>query len=243
MSSGIYSAMSGAVARMNRLDTISDNISNSRTAGFKGGQNVFEGILERTQTGIETRGINLTEVRQGFTDFSQGALTPTGVGTHLAIEGEGFFRVRGMAGEDFYTRQGNFHLNGLGQLVNADGLNVLDDGGQPIVLPSPDVEIDERGRVNAGGGDFRQIAVVAFADQAGLERRGDGLFALNGNAPAPQAVAAPVVHQGKIEEANINMMAEMVRMVEANRAFEACQRMMKTFDDLSSKANEIGLLG
>lgn len=242
MSSGIYSAMSGAVARMNRMDTISDNLSNSRTAGFKGGQSTFEGILERTQAGIETRGINLAEVRQGFTDFGQGALTPTGVGTHLGIEGEGFFRVRGADGEDLYTRQGNFNLNSLGQLVNGAGMNVLDDAGQPIVLPSPDVEIDERGRVNVGG-DFRQIAVVAFADQAGLERRGDGLFAANGNGPGPQPVAAPVVHQGKIEESNVNMMAEMVHMVEANRAFEACQRMMRTFDDLSSKANEIGLLG
>ena len=243
MSSGLYSAMSGAMARMNLMDTISDNMSNSRTAGFKGGESAFEGILERTRTGVEIRGINLTEVRQGFTNFGQGALTPTGIGTHLAIEGEGFFRVRGADGEEFYTRQGNFNLNSLGQLVNGAGMNVLDDAGQPIVLPSPDVEIDERGRVSVGEGDFRQVAIMGFADLGSLERRGDGLFVPTGNAPEPQAVAEPVVHQGKIEESNVNMMAETVRMVEANRAFEACQRMMRTFDDLSSKANEIGLLG
>ena len=62
MSSGLYSAMSGAMARMKLMDTISDNLSNVKTVGFKRGQDAFAGILEQAQTGREIKGINFTEI-------------------------------------------------------------------------------------------------------------------------------------------------------------------------------------
>ncbi len=243
MSSGLYSAMSGAMARMKLMDTISDNLSNVKTVGFKRGQDAFAGILEQAQTGREIKGINFTEIKQGFTDFDQGMFNRTGVSTHLGIEGEGFFKVRDDNGNEFYTRQGNFHVDRVGNLKTASGMDVIGDDRRPILLPRSNVEIDERGMANLGNGELKKIPLFQFEDKSQLARRGNGLFIPVSEDVTPKIVEEPRIYQGQLEEANVNMMIEMARMMEANRAFEACQRMMKTFDDLSSKANDIGLVG
>ena len=107
MNRGTYVALSGALVRQQMMDTISHNLANNQTVGFKKGQAVFKIMLEQAQTGEALERVNLADIEEGFTDFSQGTLSPSGVPTHMAIQGEGFFKVQDDAGNIFYTRQGS----------------------------------------------------------------------------------------------------------------------------------------
>ncbi|PLX84477.1 MAG: flagellar basal-body rod protein FlgF [Desulfuromonas sp.] len=241
MSSGVYGVLSGAKARMQMLDTISDNLSNAQTVGFKKGQAVFEARLEAARSGLAARGVDYARIEEGFTDFTQGALSRTNVPLHLAIDGEGFFKVQDAGGSVFYTRQGNLRLDTGGGLLTADGLQMLDDEGRPIALPRPDVEIDEEGNVFLDDGEMKKIPLYTFDDLSILKRQGGGMFVAD-PAAVEQRVAEPRIYRGQLEDANINLMQEMGQMVDSMRVFEACQKMLKTYHDLAGKANELGIV-
>lgn len=242
MSSGLYSALSGATARLQLMDTISDNLANLKTAGFKKGINRFESLLDEAKAGPAATGVNYSRLEEGFSDFGQGPLIKTGVPMHLGIEGEGFFKARDEAGNILYTRQGIMRRDTAGNLLTGSGLQVLDESGQPLNLPGENLTIDERGNASTEGGGVVRIPLFAFDNPADMQRVGSGLFAA---APGAQdrLVAEPQIHQGQIEESNVSMMEETTRMMEALRAFEACQKMMKTYDTLAAKADEIGSVG
>ncbi|MEZ4598779.1 MAG: flagellar hook basal-body protein [Syntrophotaleaceae bacterium] len=241
MSSGKYSALSGAMTRLKMMDSISDNLANSKTVGFKKSQVAFEAQLADAMA-VRGDGIfSLTDIKEGFTDHSQGPFTRTEVPTHVAIDGEGFFKVRDIEGNIFYTRQGNFHLDG-GILTTALGMQVLGDNGKPIVLTSPDVVIDERGNIQIEGGEAIKLPIYAFSDDSVVERKGGGLFTVGEEdiKEFEELVTDPQIIQGQIEDSNVNMMQEMGRMIEATRAFEACQKALKNFTTLDNKAIELG---
>jgi flagellar basal body rod protein FlgG len=242
MSSGIYSALSGAKARMEMLDTISDNLSNFKTAGFKKGQAIFETMLQEAGSGPKAAGVVFTELKGGFTDFGQGPLIRTGVPLHLGIEGEGFFKIRDQAGNFLYTRQGSFRRDFENNLVTGSGLAVVDEAGKPINLPGSDFEIDEQGNVTLESGEVKRIPLFTFGDNSRMVRLGTGSFS-----PAAgeqdRLVEKSKIYQGQLEESNVKIMEEMGRMMEATRAFEASQKMLKTFDSLAAQADELGSVG
>ncbi len=142
----MYSGASGLDAESDALAVIGNNVSNSNTVGFKESRAVFENVMgaavgSPTATGS---GVKMTSAQQ---DFTQGTLTTTGQPTDLALSGDGFFVVNGSVGGvtgNFYTRDGQTHLDNTGALVNTDGLplqgyQVLPNGQMssqvgPIVL-------------------------------------------------------------------------------------------------------------
>lgn len=242
MSSGLYSAVSGAVSRLRMMDTISDNMSNGQTAGFKKGGVSFEALLEQPRRAGAARGIDYARIKDGFSDFSQGGLTRTGIPMQLGIEGEGFFKVRDNAGGVFFTRQGNLRRDPEGALRTAQDMKVLDEDGQPLIFSSDQVVIDEEGMAHLPEGGQVRVPIYSFPETTVLERLGGGLF----RAPEPKAatqVQEPRIYQGYLEDSNVNTMQEMGRMMEALRVFEACQKMMKNYRELDGKAIEIGSLG
>jgi flagellar basal-body rod protein FlgF len=241
MSSGIYSALSGAKARMEVLDTISHNMANMKTSGFKKGRTVFEAVLSEAQSGNGTTGVNFTKLHEGFSDFSSGLITGTDQPFDMAISGEGFFKVRDEQGNFFYTRQGNFNPNAEGNLVAAGGFKLLAEGGEPIIVEGSNVTIDEDGTIRTASGTSQKIPLYQVADETQLERISGSLFALKGSEAT--LMENPKVLQGSIEESNVNIMQEMARMVEAMRVFETSQRAIKTYDNLAAKVNELGTLG
>lgn len=242
MSSGFYSAVSGATSRLQMMDTISDNLGNSRTAGFKKGGVSFQALLEQPLRSRDARGVDYTKIKGGFSDFSQGGLTRTDIPLQLAIEGEGFFQVQDDSGQSFFTRQGNLRRDLSGNLVTPQGMKVLGEDGRPLLLTSGDVIIDEGGMVLLPEGEKLRIPIYTVPDENGLERLGGGLFKAR-NPAAATMLENPRVYQGYLEDSNVNAMQEMVRMMEALRVFEACQKVMKKYRDMGSKINEIGTVG
>ncbi|APG27338.1 hypothetical protein A7E78_05460 [Syntrophotalea acetylenivorans] len=245
MSSGQYSALSGALTRMKLMDSISDNLSNNKTVGFKKSRVVFEAKLAAAQNLHSNAALSLTRAKEGLTDYGQGPLVRSGVPTHVAIDGPGFFKVQEDADTVCYTRQGNFRLDELGTLVNGAGMKVLGEDGKPILLDNPDVLINEMGNIQLADGGVKPLPLYTFDDQAVMQRKGGGLFSVSKEdiQDYEQRVLEPRILQGQIEDSNVNMMQEMGKMIETMRAFEACQKMLKNYNTLAEKSIQIGKIG
>lgn len=127
--SSMNSGVSGLKAESEALGVTGDNIANVNTSGFKAQRAVFEdvlghSILAGTSTGLPGSGVRVGDIQQMFT---QGTLSNTGVSTDVALNGDGFFVVKGTVdgvSSDFYTRAGEFVINKDGKLTNTQGLKV-----------------------------------------------------------------------------------------------------------------------
>ncbi|MBW1776895.1 MAG: flagellar basal-body rod protein FlgF [Deltaproteobacteria bacterium] len=241
MGSGIYSALSGSIAKIQKLDTAVNNLANAGNIGYKASRLSFEALIqERLQNSIGV-GMNYCRTASRFIDFSQGVLQRTGRRLDLAIEGDGFFKVAGPEGF-FYTRRGNFTLDEQGALVTADaGMQVVGENG-PVNLPHTDVHIDGRGRVTANGMPVGKIGIYGISDVRSLIQRPDGLFALDGNAKEKNAGNGRIL-QGALEGSNVSPLQLAVELIEIQRAYAAYLQTMKVYSHLGGKAIEIGRIG
>ncbi len=254
MNGGMYSALSGNLSAMERLDVIANNLANVNTAGFKKDRLAFESVLAGNLNPPavppgQTADPVLLKARM-VTDQSPGALVQTGNQLDVALQGDGFFVVRTPDGGTAYTRQGSFRLAADGTLVTASGYPLLSrEERQPIKLDVADQPgggkpvIDNQGNITLNGAAAGSLAIVDFPKPYQLAKEGDTLFV-----PAPGSGAVPqdsgpttTVVQGSLEQSNVDAVAEMVQMVEANRFFETCQRVVRNFSDIASKAaNDLG---
>lgn len=244
MNSGMYAAVSGNLAAMRRLDIISNNLANVNTAGFKKDKMSFEGLLAGA--------VNPPAVPQGTTadpilqkenvyiDYSSGPISQTGNPLDLALDGDGFFAVTTPDGTA-YTRQGNFRMSADGTLVTSDGYPVLGQGGA-IRIQGNRVEIDAKGLVTVDGTPAGTISLVDFEKPYNLTKVGSTLFVPADQQEARQS-GTTQVRQGHLEGSNVESISEMVQMIETNRYFEACQRVIRGYDDMAAKAaNDLGKL-
>lgn len=243
MNSGMYPAISGSLAAMRRLDIISNNLANVNTPGYKKDKMTFEGLLAGNA--------NPPSVPQGKTadpilqkeniyiDYSGGTTTQSGNPLDLALAGDGFFAVSTPEGTA-YTRQGNFRTSADGKLVTVDGFEVQGAGGAPISIKGSRVEIDAKGVVTVDGVQSGTIAVMDFAKPYALTKVGNALFVPSDPQAAPETGLAQI-QQGHLEGSNVESISEMVQLIETNRYFEACSKVIKGFDDITAKAAaEIG---
>lgn len=244
MNSGLYAALSGSLAAMQRLDVISNNLANANTPGFKGDRLQFESVLANTKNPTLAAG-NLTDLpvfsgEKFFTDYSAGPLKQTGNTLDVALDGDGFFVVNTPQGKA-YTRQGSFQRDATGKLVTGDGYEV--QGRGPITIAGGRVDIDGKGGVLVDGVPAGTLEVVDFPKPYALEKIGNGLFIPADPQVAPQAVTTASVKQGFIEESNVNVVTEMARMIETSRYFDSCQKVIRSYDDIAAKAaNDLGKL-
>lgn len=254
MNGGMYSALSGNLAAMQRLDVIASNLANVNTSGFKKDRLAFESVLAGTRNPPavppnQTADPVLLQGRM-LTDHSSGAMMQTGNPLDMALQGDGFFVVSTPDGVA-YTRQGHFRLSGDGTLVTANGYPVLSGAGQqPIRIDAAGQAgggkpvVDHQGNITLNGEAIGSLAIVDFPKPYQLTKIAGTLFvpaADADNGAAPQAASAlTTVAQGALEQSNVDSISEMVQMVEASRFFESCQRVVRNYDDMAAKAvNEL----
>jgi flagellar basal-body rod protein FlgF len=243
----MYSALSGAVATVQNLEMISNNLANVNNAGFKKEESHFEALYHSQLQRTFGEGINYNRVSRMSTDFSQGDYKRTDGKLDLAIEGEGFFKV---AGEDgfLYTRKGNFQLQEDGSLVTPSGHQVVGENG-PISLPtsqvtinqegSVQVTVDRDGTIQGENGSIGRISVYDVPDRAALEKRGDNLWSYRGQGRDSVNTDANL-RQGYLETSNVEPMREMTELIRTKRLFQAYQKNLKAYGDMAKQANEIG---
>ncbi|MDX2494459.1 MAG: flagellar hook basal-body protein [Desulfuromusa sp.] len=241
MSSGKYGAISGAVARMQMLENISEHLAAAKTPGYKKGMVTFEAKLGEATSGLATKGTNYSRLTEQEIDFTPGHIEFSGDPLDLAINGDGFFQIQRPDGNFGYARKGNFQLNGEGQLVDTNGLPVMGAGGGEIILPHLDVDIGPDGTIWAGQERIGQVGLFQFADTSILRRAGGEMFQPIDDTQ-PELHTDPQIVQKNLEASNIDMMKTMVRMTSNLRAFEATQKALKIYSDMGAKAAEIGLV-
>jgi flagellar basal-body rod protein FlgG len=225
MERGLYIAASGMLTEQVRQDLISHDLANGETPGYKADRVVTksfgEFMLSNANTGQAIGPLGLgARIESQVTDLTPGPLRETGEPTDFAVEGEGFFAVRG-AGGVRYTRDGQFRVSSAGTLITAAGDDVLGPNGQPI-------KVGADGTVGA--------SEVGVTNLTTAKRQGDNIFT-----GAPSGAGPGTVRVGALEGSAVDPITTMVDMLGSLRAFEAGQRVITTIDStLQKAANQVG---
>lgn len=237
---GMYISGEGAAAQAQRLEVIANNMANVDTAGFKQDVPTFQArfseAIQKGQAQAGDRSINDigggVKIMNVQTDHSMGQLKRTGNDLDLAINGNGFFHIRGDDGQQYLSRAGDFALDTRGRLVTQNGHRpVLDQQGSEIQLSnnlpfsiSPDGFISQAGTIHALGlsqpESFNELTKV-----------GNNLFKPTGNVK-PLELSERNVKQGYLEMSGASPVREMMAMIETTRAFEANSKMIQNQDSM-----------
>jgi len=231
----------GMINDMHRLNTISNNLANTGTVGFKRQIPVnrsFETTLDQqigTNREISGSGLPVGAAQiKNVIDPSSGPLKYTGNSFDVAIEGEGFFEVNTKYG-NLYTRQGALSIDASGKLTTSSGDAIMGTAGE-IRVTHGDPRIDKQGRIWEKDKQIGQLKVISFDSPEALKKVGSGLYSA-GNSPGRELESEKIrVRQGYLEASNVVMMNEMVQMIETMRHFETSQRVIKSYDDLLDNA-------
>jgi flagellar basal-body rod protein FlgF len=232
-------AASGLHARMEALDLVANNLANATTGGFKLDREFYSLFSAGDESGLEgDSGTKLPVIQKQWTDFTQGALQPTGNPLDLALSGKGFFVVTGPSGP-LYTRSGSFKLSPAGALTTIDGFTVQATGGQSIQTQSQaPLDVAPDGTVTQEGAAIGQLRVVDFQDRSVLQKVGNSNFGVTDAKVKPLPATAVTVEQGKIENSNVAPAESAVRLVELSRQFEMLQKAISIATDMSKKGIE-----
>lgn len=244
-----YVAGTAMATQSDRMDVLTNNITNVDTTGYKSdkllSRSFSDVLIERlndpyiisatNQIGYENDGIHIDEI---VTDFSQGGFEETARLSDLGLEGTGFFVVETPDG-DMYTRDGNFFVDANGDLVTSDGYYVQGENGH-IHVGTSDFSVDGQGNVTVDGETVNTISLVTFDDLTGLRKQGDNLYT-NYTNQAVRTATDVEVKQGYLETSNVDTATEMVRMMELTRSFSFNQRVLSMVDQtLDKTVNEVG---
>lgn len=231
MTDGAEKIASGLNGLMQQLESVSHNVANANTAGFKKRVTTFQQEYQKHLEALEgERSLRSNPIQTLQTvDFSQGALIQTDRPLDLGLEGKGFLTVQTADGP-LYTRNGCIQINELGQLTDLSGRILAGENG-PINLPPGEgegnLQISLDGAVLSGGAEVGKLSLVDFGDQEGrLSPAGMGVFA----APAdlqPTPAGGLKVRQGYQEESNVQMVGELVNMMTLSRLYEANMNVLR----------------
>lgn len=231
MTEAAQTIASGLNSLMQQLDSVSHNVANAGTSGYKRQVTSFHLEYEKyldAMNGDSTLNNNPIQAEQRV-DFSQGVLRETQRALDLGLDGKGFLVVESPDGT-LYTRNGCIQINELGQLVDLNGYIVAGENG-PINLPptlnEADLSISSDGAISGGGGTIGKLRLVDFgADEDRLIPAGMGVF----QAPSdlrPSPAEKLKVRQGYQEGSNVKMVEEMVSMITLSRLYEANMNILR----------------
>jgi flagellar basal-body rod protein FlgG len=260
MMRSLWISKTGLDAQQMQLDTISHNLANVSTNGYKRSHAQFEDLLyqnlrqagaQETQQNTVPAGLQVgTGVRPVGTarNFSQGNLNRTENPLDMAINGHGFFQVQMPDGTTAYTRDGALRVDAQGQLVtangqpvnpaitipaNATGLTVGADGVVTALVPG-----------NATPAQLGQLQLATFVNPAGLTPAGQNLFRETEASGAPTAGApglngSGTISQGFVETSNVNVVEELVTMIQTQRAYEINSKAIQTADQMLGRLSQL----
>jgi len=257
----LWIAKTGMEGQQSKLDSISNNLANVGTNGFKRGSVTFEDLMyqnlrqpgaassEQTQlpTGYQV-GLG-TQVVASTRSFSQGALQQTGNTYDLAIKGNGFFQVQMPDGTTGYTRDGSFQVNANGQIVTNEGYPL--QPGITIPANALSVTIGNDGTVQvttpgntASPQTVGQIQTASFVNPAGLDSLGSNLFAETAasgtpSTGSPNSSGLGAIQQGFVEGSNVNVVQELVDMIATQRAYELNSKAIQTSDQMLQRLGQL----
>lgn len=241
----------GLTSQQQALDIIANNIANVNTPGFKRSDVQFsEMIVQQTDPSNPSAALGAAPSLAGVHANSllalsdQGEIARTGRPLDLAIEGEGFFELMGPRGQVLLWRGGTLSVND-GVLSTSDGYALRAMIEVPANAAS--LQIDASGRVSALLSDdadpieLGQIMIVRPDNEAAIERLDGGLYALGDGGSLTEAIpgenGAGNLVQGAIEQSNVQLSDEMVRLMIVQRAYAASAQVLQAADQFTTIAN------
>ncbi len=262
MMRSLWTAASGMTGQQFNIDTISNNLSNVNTTGYKQVRADFEDLIYQTRriagtpatdetvvpTGIQVgHGVKVAATQRMFT---QGSLQNTGNESDIAIQGEGFFRILQIDGTYGYTRDGAFKIDSNAQLVTSNGNKVIPEVVLPEAYIHNTVAITQDGRISVKvpGSDepveVGQIQLYRFVNPAGLKSIGENTFKVTNASGDPIGGRPGFDGMGKVyhkflENSNVSVVREMVNMIVAQRAYELNSKAIQTSDSMLGIANNL----
>lgn len=249
---GIYTLVSYGKVLQRQMEAVANNLANVETAGYKEDQPSFQSVFARTfgspsqsdeelfthsehlppYTGVGNFFVTVADMGK---NLSQGRVRQTGEPLDMAlVNPEGYFSIATPQGERF-TRAGNFHLNQDKQLVTAEGFQVSGKEG-PILVDGNRLEIAGDGSVIVDGQPIGGLKIVTFPFPDRLQKLGNSLLAPVDAENNARILEDVNLVQGSLESSNVDSFKEMVRMIQANRAYSAMQRALTSADDLNQRA-------
>ena len=242
----LYVAMNGASETMRSQATVSHNLANINTAGFRAVQHAMEEVPV-AGPGLPTR-VNAIMTSRMW-DEASGAMQQTGQALDIAIQGEGWLAVQGPNGEEAFTRAGNLRVNATGLLETANGQLVLGNGGPISIPPFERLDIGGGGQISIvpigqkpdGLAEIDRLKLVNPPREA-LMRGDDGLFRRKDGA---DGIADPLIRiaSGQLEASNVNAATALVEMIELSRRFEMQVRSMSTAEKIDESAQRLMRMG
>jgi len=230
-------------AQQQRMDAVANDLANANTTGYKHQRVGFRDLVydqtgRSSAQGVRT-GSGAAAVDVGRA-FAQGTLQRTDRPLDVAIQGEGFLRVRLADGRDALTRDGGLHIDGNRRLTTSTGAFVQPAITVPEGVAEDQVSIGQDGTVLAAGNRIGRLDVVTVRSQAGLLSVGNNAFVTTPASGA--AVAAPratTLSQGALESSNTDMAEAMVSMIESQRAYQLTSKAIQTADQMMGIANQV----
>ncbi|ABX31076.1 flagellar basal body rod protein [Petrotoga mobilis SJ95] len=234
---GIYNATAGMLNSFAELNSISNNLANLNTVGYKKDFNLFKSVYEkeiRSYQNAQGKGEPIGNIYSSVVldevipNLEQGPLVETSGKLDFAIEGDGFFKIE-RNGNYFYTRNGEFSLSPENYLVTKSGDYVLDEENNPILVDLDNFFVDEEGNIS---GTNTRLNILNVEN---LNKYGENYFTGEELGQAGNFN----MRQGFLESSNVDALNEMIKMIEANRKFDILQKAVLTGDSLNAKLIEI----
>ena len=238
----IYTAMTGALHTLNQQATVSQNLANASTTGYRAETNTFRAVPVFGD-GLPTRAFVVDSTTGA--DFTPGAIQQTGRNLDIAVQGSGWITVQLENGEEAYTRQGNLQISASGILQTQSGLNVKGDTGLITAPPDSRITIAKDGTVSAVPitplpNNVIILDRIKLVDppENQLIKGDNGLFRLRAGGEA-NADAKVFLTSGALEESNVNIVHEMVSMIALARQFDMQMKILESAENNSQQASEI----
>jgi flagellar hook protein FlgE len=237
------------------LELIGNNIANVNTTGFKGSKASYtDSFSDTLKASSAAPGDAAVQVGTGVqlsnisTNYSQGALSTTGNATDLGISGNGFFVLQDATGNHFATRDGSFHFDTGGSLLNSEGYNVLDATGAEIVVAKYDqvksvsiaadgtiTSFDSAGAATTG----QQVGLIKIAETNKLMKIGGNLYDFsNTGATIAKDLTKPATNGlgsfqvGTLEQSNVDLTEQFSDLITTQRSFQAGSRLITVSDSV-----------
>lgn len=254
-------AATGMAAQELNVEVISNNIANLSTTGFKTSRAEFQDLLYQNMRSVgsassDTGTILPSGLQVGlgvrpaatYRINTQGTLTVTNNQLDMAINGLGYFQIQLPDGTTAYTRAGSMQLNSTGQIVTADGYNLIPSITVPTTATS--VTINASGQVVAtiagqtAQQTLGQIQLANFINPAGLDAIGNNLLKettasgtpTTGN---PESTSFGSMVQGSLEASNVDTVTEITNLISAQRAYELNSKVINSADQMLSTTNQM----